>query len=131
MSASSYTGVAYAEYAHLGGARRTEATGLGTAAMFAGVMVMPSAFGAAAAVSGGLTVPYTAVAVHCALAAVRWPAEAAMAGGHSTNSSAVFIAAAAGTMMRRASAATPATPLARNTAPASRSERTRIESSAM
>jgi MFS family permease len=70
VSASGYTGVAYAEFAHLGGARRTEATGLGTAAMFAGVMVMPSAFGAAAAVSGGFTVPYTAVAVLSALAAV-------------------------------------------------------------
>ncbi len=37
-TAGGYTGIAYAEYAHLGGARRTEATGLGTALMFFGVL---------------------------------------------------------------------------------------------
>ena len=35
-TASGYTGLAYAEYARLGGAQRTEATGLGSAAMFSG-----------------------------------------------------------------------------------------------
>ena len=39
-SAGGYTGVAYAEYAALGGARRTEATGLGTAIMFSGGMLV-------------------------------------------------------------------------------------------
>lgn len=48
-----YTGVAYAEYAALGGSRRTEATGLGTAAMFAGCMVVPPVFGAAVTALGG------------------------------------------------------------------------------
>ena len=36
-----YTGVGYAEYAALGGSRRTEATGLGTAIFFAGGMAAP------------------------------------------------------------------------------------------
>ena len=44
-TACAYTGVAYAEYANLGAARRTEATGLGTAVMFAAVMVVPPLFG--------------------------------------------------------------------------------------
>jgi nitrate/nitrite transporter NarK len=44
-TASGYTGVAYAEYANLGGARRTEATGLGTGTMFLGVMLIPSTMG--------------------------------------------------------------------------------------
>jgi hypothetical protein len=44
-SAGGYTGIAYAEWARLGGTRRTEATGLGTALMFFGVTVIPSVFG--------------------------------------------------------------------------------------
>ena len=47
-----YTGVAYAEYAALGGARRTEATGLGTAIMFFGGMAVPPLFGASVAALG-------------------------------------------------------------------------------
>jgi predicted MFS family arabinose efflux permease len=62
-TAGGYTGVAYAEYAHLGGARRTEATGLGTAVMFAGVLLIPSSFGVAVAASGGYTLAYSALAV--------------------------------------------------------------------
>ncbi|HEX4173672.1 MAG TPA: MFS transporter [Acetobacteraceae bacterium] len=61
-TAGGYTGVAYAEYAHLGGTRRTEATGLGTAVMFAGVLLIPPSFGAAVAASGGYTVAYTVLA---------------------------------------------------------------------
>lgn len=41
-TASGFTGIAYGEYARLGGARRTEATGLGAAFMFAGVMTLPA-----------------------------------------------------------------------------------------
>ena len=48
-----YTGVGYAEDAALGGARRTEATGLGTAIFFAGGMVAPPVFGAAVTALGG------------------------------------------------------------------------------
>lgn len=62
-TASGYTGVAYAEFAHLGGPRRTEATGLGTAAMFAGVMIFPSAFGVAVTTTGGYGAPYLGIAI--------------------------------------------------------------------
>jgi len=70
LTASGFTGVAYAEYARLGGARRTEATGLGTAAMFAGVMLLPSVFGAAVAAWGGWFLPYAGLAVLAAGSAV-------------------------------------------------------------
>ena len=63
LTASGFTGVAYAEYARLGGARRTEETGLGTAAMFAGVMLLPSVFGAAVTTWGGWFLPYAGLAV--------------------------------------------------------------------
>ena len=43
-SASGFTGLAYAEWARLGGAQRTEATGLGSGLMFAGVLLLPSLF---------------------------------------------------------------------------------------
>ena len=62
-SAGGYTGVAYAEYARLGGARRTEAAGLGTALMFSGGMLIPPAFGAAITVLGGYGASYMAVAL--------------------------------------------------------------------
>ena len=52
-TAGGYTGVAYAEYAALGGTRRTEATGLGTAILFAGGMALPPVFGSAVGVLGG------------------------------------------------------------------------------
>jgi MFS family permease len=53
-----YTGVGYAEYAALGGSRRTEATGLGTAIFFAGGMAAPPIFGAAVAALGGFRGSY-------------------------------------------------------------------------
>ncbi len=72
-TASGYTGVAYAEYARLGGAKRTEATGLGTAAMFAGVMLIPSAFGIGVTRLGGYTLPYAVLGVAAAVsAALLW-----------------------------------------------------------
>jgi MFS family permease len=69
-TAGGYTGVAYAEYAHLGGSRRTEATGLGTAVMFAGVLLIPSSFGVAVAASGGYTFAYSTLAVLALASAV-------------------------------------------------------------
>jgi MFS family permease len=66
-SASGFTGIAYAEWARLGGARRTEAAGLGTGLMFAGVMLLPSAFSVAVTVFGDYAVAYAVVG---ALAAV-------------------------------------------------------------
>ena len=61
-TAGGYTGVAYAEYAHLGGTRRTEATGLGTAVMFAGVLLIPSSFGVTVSGVGGYGPPFLALA---------------------------------------------------------------------
>jgi MFS family permease len=69
-TAGGYTGVAYAEYASLGGSRRTEATGLGTAVMFAGVLLMPPGFGAAVAATGGYALAYTTLAVLALVSAV-------------------------------------------------------------
>lgn len=68
-TASGYTGIAYAEYAHLGGARRTEATGLGTAAMFFGVTVIPSGFGLAVTLLRGYGDAYAALGVLALLGA--------------------------------------------------------------
>ncbi len=62
-TAGGYTGIAYAEYASLGGARRTEATGLGTALMFAGGMLMPTAFATAITATGNYGLTYGAAAV--------------------------------------------------------------------
>ncbi|HLB98003.1 MAG TPA: MFS transporter [Acetobacteraceae bacterium] len=62
-SAGGYTGIAYAQYARLGGMRRTEATGLGTALMFFGVTVIPSGFGLAVGVLGNYADAYAALGV--------------------------------------------------------------------
>ena len=70
ISAGGYTGVAYAEYASLGGARRTEATGLGTALMFLGGLLMPASFGVAVVLSGGYGTPYRVAAGLAFLAAI-------------------------------------------------------------
>jgi MFS family permease len=72
-SAGGYTGVAYAEYASLGGSRRTEATGLGTALMFSGGLLIPPAVGAVVAGLDGYAVPYGAMACLALVsAAVLW-----------------------------------------------------------
>ena len=74
-TAGGYTGVAYAEYAVLGGSRRTEATGLGTAIFFAGGMAVPPVFGAAVAAAGGYRGSYM-IGAACALASgvlLAWP----------------------------------------------------------
>jgi MFS family permease len=57
-TAGGYTGVGYAEYAALGGSRRTEATGLGTAIFFAGGMAAPPVFAAAVTALGGFRGSY-------------------------------------------------------------------------
>lgn len=44
VSAAGFTGIAYAEFARQGGEERTEATAVGSAAMFAGVLSLPSLF---------------------------------------------------------------------------------------
>ena len=58
-TASGFTGIAYAEWARIGGARRTEATGLGAGIMFSGVLVLPLAFSVAVAASGEYAGAYT------------------------------------------------------------------------
>ncbi len=69
-TAGGYTGIAYAEYAHLGGARRTEATGLGTAVMFAGVLLIPSTFGLVVTLLGGYGVAYSALSLLALISAL-------------------------------------------------------------
>ncbi|WP_339713540.1 MFS transporter [uncultured Sneathiella sp.] len=44
-TASGYTGIAYGAFAAFSGKYRTEATALGSGAMFAGVLIMPTVFG--------------------------------------------------------------------------------------
>lgn len=62
-TASGFTGIAYGEFARLGGERRIETTALGSAAMFLGVMVLPSLFGIAIAAGGGYPIAYGGAAV--------------------------------------------------------------------
>jgi MFS family permease len=74
-TAGGYTGVAYAEYASLGGTRRTEATGLGTALMFSGGLLIPPLFGASVALSGGYEATYRIMGVLALASAtlLLWP----------------------------------------------------------
>ena len=60
-TASGFTGIAYGEYARLGGDRRTEATGLGAASMFGGVMVLPALMSLAVTASGSYLIAYSAI----------------------------------------------------------------------
>jgi predicted MFS family arabinose efflux permease len=69
-SASGYTGLAYAEFARLGGARRTEATGMGSAAMFTGVLVFPSLGAVLVTRTGSYVVAYGVLGAAAAAAAV-------------------------------------------------------------
>ena len=62
-TASGFTGIAYGEYARLGGERRTEATGLGAASMFGGVMVLPSLMSLAVTASGSYLIAYSSIGV--------------------------------------------------------------------
>jgi len=66
-SASGFTGIAYAEWARLGGTRRTEATGLGAGMMFTGSMVMPSVFSVAITASGAYATAYAAAGLLAAV----------------------------------------------------------------
>ncbi|MEZ5854001.1 MAG: MFS transporter [Hyphomicrobiaceae bacterium] len=75
-TASGFTGIAYGEYARLGGARRTEATGLGASFMFAGVMVLPSAMSVAVTLTGSYERAYAVIGMLALLAGlgmiVKW-----------------------------------------------------------
>ena len=67
-TASGFTGIAYGEFARLGGARRTEATGLGAACMFSGVMVLPALTSLAITFSGGYDLAYASIGLLALLA---------------------------------------------------------------
>lgn len=60
-TASGFTGIAYGEYARLGGERRTEATGAGAAFMFCGVMVLPSVMSLVVTLTGNYQAIYAAI----------------------------------------------------------------------
>ncbi|MGE0769595.1 MAG: MFS transporter [Hyphomicrobiaceae bacterium] len=62
-TASGFTGIAYGEYARLGGERRTEATGAGAAFMFSGVMVLPSVMSLVVTLTGSYETVYAAIGV--------------------------------------------------------------------
>ncbi len=61
-SASGFTGIAYGEYARLGGTQRTAATGLGAASMFAGIMILPALMSLAVIQSGSYRLAYMGIA---------------------------------------------------------------------
>lgn len=69
-TASGYTGLAFAEYARLGGTRRTEATGLGAAMMFSGVMLIPAAMGFTLTATGNYMLCFSVLAVLAAISGV-------------------------------------------------------------
>ena len=69
--AGGYPGVAYAEYATWGAStRRTEATGLGTAIMFAGGMAVPPLFGLSVTAWGGYRAGYLLCAAAAAVGGI-------------------------------------------------------------
>lgn len=79
-TASGFTGLAYAEYARIGGpARAAEVTSVGAFSMFLGVMVMPSLFSLVIGVTGSYAAAFDAVAVVAVLcgAALLLPRSAA------------------------------------------------------
>jgi MFS family permease len=75
-TASGFTGIAYGEYARLGGERRTEATGAGAAFMFSGVMVLPSIMSLVVTLTGSYETVYSAIGVLALVAGlgmiIRW-----------------------------------------------------------
>jgi hypothetical protein len=63
-TASGFTGLAYAEYARIGGpSRAAEVTSVGAFSMFLGVMVMPSLFSVVIGATGSYAAAFNAVAV--------------------------------------------------------------------
>lgn len=75
-TASGFTGIAYGEYARLGGERRTEATGAGAATMFCGVMVLPSIMSLVVTLTGSYETVYATIGMLALVAGlgmvVRW-----------------------------------------------------------
>lgn len=69
-TANGFTGLGYAEFARIGGVRRTEATGLGSAAMFSGVLVLPSLGALVVSLTGSYVIAFTALGVMAVAAAL-------------------------------------------------------------
>lgn len=69
-TATGYTGVAYAEYARLGGGRGTETTGIGSSMMFGGALLLPSACASLIAATGSYAAAYGVLAAGAILAAL-------------------------------------------------------------
>jgi MFS family permease len=70
-TASGFTGITYGELARLGGARRTEATGLGSGVLFAGSTVAPAVFGVAVKTLGGYEIAYAGIGLLAAAAGLN------------------------------------------------------------
>lgn len=68
-TASGFTGIAYGEFARQGGARGTEATAIGSGAMFAGVMLLPSGFGVVVSLLDDYAMAYAGLALIALLGA--------------------------------------------------------------
>ena len=66
-TASGFTGIAYGEFARQGG---TEATAIGSGAMFAGVMLLPSAFGLAVTLLDDYALAYIGLALLALLSGI-------------------------------------------------------------
>lgn len=62
-TASGFTGIAYGAYAYYGGKYRTEATALGSSAMFTGVLILPTIFGLIVGDLGAYWESYSILAV--------------------------------------------------------------------
>ena len=69
-SANGFTGLAYAEFARIGGVHRTEATGLGSAALFSGVLLLPSLGALVVSVTGSYVIAFSALGVMAMAAAL-------------------------------------------------------------
>ncbi len=69
-SANGFTGLGYAEFARIGGTHRTEATGLGSAAMFSGVLLLPSGAALLVTLSGSYVLAFTVLGTTAMLAAL-------------------------------------------------------------
>ena len=69
-TANGFTGLAYAEFARIGGTHRTEATGLGSASMFGGVLLIPSAAALLVTLSTSYVLAFTVLGVMAMAAAL-------------------------------------------------------------
>ncbi len=74
-TANSFTGLGYAEFARIGGTHRTEATGLGSASMFSGVLLIPSGAALLVTLSGSYALAFTVLGGMAIVAALMLAAK--------------------------------------------------------